>query len=101
MLKQIFLLFLILVFNSTYSQEIDDDEIDFSPPSGAIADEDNLDCTLSKDDDLIGLLNFKLKKFNPTSKEFESGPPLTAEETKHKAIRFYSLQLKEPKNSKN
>ena len=41
MLKQIFLLFLILVFNSTYSQEIDDDEIDFSSPSGALADEDN------------------------------------------------------------
>ena len=97
MLKQIFLLFLILVFNSTYSQEIDDDEIDFSSPSGTLADEDNLDCSLSKDNELIALLNFKLKKFNPTSKEFESGPPLTAEETKHKAIRFYSLQLKDQK----
>ena len=48
----------------------------------------------SKDSELITLLNFKLKKFNPTSKEFESGPPLTDEEIKHKGIRFYSLQLK-------
>ena len=69
----------------------------FSSPSGTLADEDNLDCSLSKDNELIALLNFKLKKFNPTSKEFESGPPLTAEETKHKAIRFYSLQLKDQK----
>ena len=63
-----------------------------------LADDDSLDCALSKDSELIALLNFKLKKFNPTSKEFEAGPPLTAEEeAKHKAIRFYSLQLKDQK----
>ena len=31
------------------------------------------------------------------SKEFESGPPQTEEEIKHKSIRFYALQLKDEK----
>ena len=41
-----------------------------------------------------------MKKFNPTGKEFESGPPLTEEEIKHKSIRFYSLQLQDERSVK-
>ena len=84
----------ILFYSSAFSQEENDDDSDFSQPNADLQSEDNFECSLSKDSELITLLNFKLKKFNPTSKEFESGPPLTDEEIKHKGIRFYSLQLK-------
>ena len=72
-----------------------------------------LECTEHKDSGMPGTSRYistknkknsperlELKKFNPTSKEFESGPPLTEEEIKHKSIRFYSLQLKDEKNVK-
>ena len=90
-----FLLVAILLFNlQLHSQELEEDSIDFSSPGGEKNDDES-ECALSKDSDLISLLNFKLKKFNPTSKEYEAGPPLTEEEVKHKSIRFYSLQLKD------
>ena len=77
------------------SQDSEDDSTDFGSPNQGNAIDDSSECILSEDSELINLLNFKLKKFNPTSKEFESGPPLTEEEVKHKSIRFYSEQLKD------
>ena len=94
-------LLLVIFFNfSVFAQEQNDDDSDFSPPNVNLQSEENGECALSKDSELITLLNFKLKKFNPTSKEFESGPPLTDEEIKHKGIRFYSLQLKDERTVK-
>ena len=75
----------------------EDDTNDFGEPNKANQLNDNDDCALSKDSELIKLLNFKLKKFNPTSKEFESGPPLTEEEIKHKSIDFILYNLKTKK----
>ena len=95
MFYRIVLILFLSVFSQLYSQELDEDSIDFSTPGNEKFDEDESDCSLSKDSELISLLNFKLKKFNPTSKEYESAPPLTDEEIKHKSIRFYSLQLKD------
>ena len=94
--------FLYLSFNSlVLSQNLsDEDTTDFGVPIQSKESVENKDCELSKDSELIKLLNFKLKKFNPTSKEFENGPPLTEEEIKHKSIRFYSLQLKDERNVK-
>tara|TARA_B100000287_G_C20572370_1_gene757084 strand:- start:150 stop:1259 length:1110 start_codon:yes stop_codon:yes gene_type:complete len=100
MFKVIIIFFSFLFFSSSYSQEIDEDIIDFAAPNSNEVTDADLECTLSKDFELIELLNFKLRKFNPTSKEFESGPPLTEEEIKHKAIRFYSLQLKDQRTVK-
>ena len=94
MTKLIFFFFFIFFLNLNsvvFGQEqVDDDANDFGEPNKANQLNKNDDCALSKDSELIKLLNFKLKKFNPTSKEFESGPPLTEEEIKHKSIRFYS-----------
>ena len=102
MTKLIFFFFFIFFFNSKLScifgqEQVDDDSNDFGEPNQANQLNKDDECALSKDSELIKLLNFKLKKFNPNSKEFESGPPLTEEEIKHKSIRFYSLQLKEKK----
>ncbi|MFL2675734.1 MAG: hypothetical protein CNE97_01155 [alpha proteobacterium MED-G10] len=80
------------------AQDSEEDVTDFGSPNQTPQTfDDSRECALSEDSELINLLNFKLKKFNPTSKEFESGPPLTEEEIKHKSIRFYSLQLKDEK----
>ena len=95
-----FLLLVIFFYFSVFAQEQNDDDSDFSPPNVISQSEEDLECALSKDSELITLLNFKLRKFNPTSKEFESGPPLTDEEIKHKGIRFYSLQLKDERTVK-
>ncbi len=94
-------LFLVIFFYfSVFAQEQNDEDSDFSPPNVKLQSEENLECALSKDSELITLLNFKLRKFNPAAKEFESGPPLTDEEIKHKGIRFYSLQLKDQRTVK-
>ena len=94
------LLIVIFFYSPVFSQEESDEDSDFSQPNADLQSEDNFECRLSNDSELIALLNFKLKKFNPTSKEFESGPPLTDEEIKHKGIRFYSLQLKDERTVK-
>ena len=96
-----FFIFFLNLNSVVFGQEqVDDDANDFGEPNKANQLNEKDDCALSKDSELIKLLNFKLKKFNPNSKEFESGPPLTEEEIKHKSIRFYSLQLKDEKNVK-
>ena len=101
MIKNFFFLILFFLINTSFSQDLpieEDDNIDFAIP-GAKEDlvEDDEECTLSKDAELINLLNAKLKKFNPAGKEMEDQPPLTDEEIKHKSIRFYATQLEEVK----
>ena len=95
-----FLLLVIFFYFPVVAQDQSDDDSDFSQPNAKQQTEDDFECKLSKDSELINLLNFKLRKFNPTSKEFEAGPPLTDEEIKHKSIRFYSLQLKDERTVK-
>lgn len=101
MIKNFFFLILFFLINTSFSQDLpieEDDNIDFAIP-GAKEDlvEEDEECTLSKDAELINLLNAKLKKFNPAGKEMEDQPPLTDEEIKHKSIRFYATQLEEVK----
>ena len=67
MFYRIILILFLSVFSQLYSQELDEDSIDFSTP-GKERSDDETDCSLSKDSELISLLNFKLKKFNPTSR---------------------------------
>ena len=99
----IYLLFFVFMCKlSVFSQETDDldeDAIDFAVPNQNV-EEENTDeaCQLSKDAELINLLNVKLKKFNPLSKDLEGQPPLTDDEIKHKSIRFYADQLQEQKS---
>ena len=89
------------LFTSVFSQSEDDDKTDFAVPGNVeLSDEDSQKCFISKDAELLKLLNYKLKKFNPMAKENEGGPPLSAEEIEQKSIRFYTEQLKnvEPVN---
>ena len=65
------LLLVIFSYLSVFAQEQNDDDSDFSPPNVNQKSEENPECRLSKDSELITLLNFKLRKFNPASKEFE------------------------------
>ena len=74
---------------------VDDDDIDFQIPGNAQKDENDDECRLSPDSDLIKLLNKKLRKFNPMAKELEDQPPLTDEEVAQKSIRFYANQLED------
>ena len=103
-MKKLIFFFLFFLLNSKsiiFSQDLEEpDSTDFGSPNQSNFQDGDDECALSKDSELIKLLNFKLKKFNPSSKEFESGPPLTEEEIKHKSIRFYSMQLKEERNVK-
>jgi len=79
----IFIFFLLNSISVTQSQSLEDeDSNDFGTPNQTTQTNEEDDCALSKDSELINLLNFKLKKFNPTGKEFESGPPLTEERRK-------------------
>ena len=98
-LKKLSFLITFIFFSPVSSQDLDDNSNFGSPGQLESVDQDE-ECRLSKDFELIQLLNLKLKKFNPTSKEFEQGPPLTDGEIKHKAIRYYSLQLKDQRNVK-
>ena len=67
-----FLLFLMLQYsNLSISQEVTDESsnedyyTDFDSPHKEKIDDIEDVCELSKDSDLLNLLNFKLKKFNP------------------------------------
>ena len=75
-----------------------DDDTDFGIP-GELNKSNNEDteCSLSTDNDLLNLLNFKLKKFDPNPKDrSEIGEnPLTPDEVNQNSIRFYAEQLKE------
>lgn len=95
MFKLIFIIFL-FVGTSLLSQDRSedyDDIIDFQSPGEPYKDEEDEECKLSQDSELIKLLNLKLRKFNPMAKELEDQPPLTDEEIKQKSVRFYANQL--------
>ena len=96
MYKLIF--FLLIIFNSvSFSQNFDESDIEYSDfqSPGQNTEEDDDECKLSPDSDLIKLLNLKLRKFNPMAKELEDQPPLSDEEVKQKSVRFYANQLVE------
>ena len=96
MYKLIF--FLLIIFNSvSFSQNFDESDIEYSDfqSPGQNTEEEDEECKLSPDSDLIKLLNLKLRKFNPMAKELEDQPPLSDEEIKQKSVRFYANQLVE------
>ena len=99
----IFLLILTLFFNNLSSQESindlkdEDYYTDFGRKNVNSEIEDDERCDLSKDSDLLKLLNFQLKKFNPMSKDLEGQPPLSKDEVQQKSIRFYAEQLTDAK----
>ena len=63
----------------------------FNHPEPYKDDEDE-ECKLSQDSELIKLLNLKLRKFNPMAKELED-QPVNGQEIKQKSVRFYANQL--------
>ena len=90
-------IFIMMSFN-VVSGGIYDDDTDFGVP-GELNKNSNeeTECLLSTDNDLLNLLNFKLKKFDPNPKDrSEIGEnPLTPDEVTQNSIRFYAEQLKE------
>ena len=90
-------IFVMLSFSGVSGGVLDDDT-DFGIP-GELNKNNNEDteCSLSTDNDLLNLLNFKLKKFDPNPKDrSEIGEnPLTPDEVNQNSIRFYAEQLKE------
>ncbi len=101
----LFLIYFLFISNNLYSQETldksDDDEIDFATPGNtqSFSTKDD-DCQTSQHSDLLNLLNFKLKKFNPIPADARGGEvrgasQLTPEEVTTNSIRFYAEQLKE------
>ena len=71
-----------------------DNETDYGVP-GQGSETEPEDCLVNDDSDLLSLLNFKLKKFDPNPKDrSEIGEdPLNAAEVKTNTIRFYQEQL--------
>ncbi len=96
----LFLFFFLTINSNCFAQENEEDDYtDFAIPNQDTNEvENNEKCELSKDSELITLLNLKLKKFNPLSKDLEGGPPLTDDEIKHKSIRYYADQLLDQKS---
>ena len=104
-MKYLPLFFYVLYFFHTiaFTQNIIEDDVDDTTEFGSPfvdneeEDQNNEQCELSQDADLLGLLNFKLKKYNPMSKDLEGQPQLTPEEIEQQSIRFHAEQLKEVK----
>ena len=86
-------------FTQNIIEDDADDTTEFESPFVDNEEEDQINeqCELSQDADLLGLLNFKLKKYNPMSKDLEGQPQLTPEEIEQQSIRFHAEQLKEVK----
>ena len=63
MFYRLLLLLVIFFYFPVFAQEKDDDNSDFSQPNAKLQSEEDLECALSKDSELITLLNFKLRKF--------------------------------------
>ena len=86
------LLILNLFLFSPLRAQVDDDT-DFGSPGQQFDSDES--CSLSSDEELLNLLNFKLKKFDPNPKDrSEIGEdPLNADEIKQNTIRFYNEQL--------
>ena len=103
----LFLFLFIYISNEVFSQDssnsFDDDDIDFAVPgvSESSSTEDE-ECNTSQHSELLNLLNFKLKKFNPIPAdarggEVRGGSQLTPDEVTTNSIRFYAEQLKDVK----
>lgn len=73
-----------------------EEDTDFGTP-GIVEEEVDKTCNLSSDNDLLSLLNFKLKKFDPNPKDrSEIGEAqMTPPEVSQATIRFYAEQLKD------
>ncbi len=105
----VLILFVFLFFlNKSFAQETeeksDDDKIDFAIPGSPEETEGSDDfCEVSQHSELLNLLNFKLKKFNPVPEDRRGGEvrgggnSLTADEVTTNSIRFYAEQLKDVK----
>tara|TARA_Y100001970_G_C14131889_1_gene802143 strand:+ start:61 stop:1200 length:1140 start_codon:yes stop_codon:yes gene_type:complete len=98
------LLFQIFSFSFLFAQENlnnDKDEDFYTDFQSPFKESENFEetevCELSKDSELLELLNYQLKKFNPMSKELEGQPQLSNEEIEQKSIRFYAEQLESAK----
>lgn len=100
-----YLLFINQSFHVNAQDAIDDnDKNDFaSPGKSNDVEDDNKECATSPHSDLLNLLNFKLKKFNPVPEDRRGGEvrgggsQLTADEVTTNSIRFYAEQLKDVK----
>ena len=91
-------IFIILSFSGV-SGGILDDDTDFANPGESNKNSnEETECSLS-DDDLLNLLNFKIKKFdlNPKDRSEIGENPLTPDEVNQNSIRFYAEQLKNEK----
>ena len=91
----IFLIFTFIINFDLFSQEQEDDDIDFGVPGDIVEEVDN-SCNLSDDARLLQLLDFKLRKFDPNPKdtsEIGSSGQMTPQEIKQAEIRFYNEQL--------
>ncbi len=92
------------VFSQDNSEDIGEDLTDFAVPGqkDEKTKEDDV-CETSPHSDLLNLLNFKLKKFNPVPDDRRGGEirggnnQLTPDEITTNSIRFYAEQLKEEK----
>ncbi|MEE2694790.1 MAG: hypothetical protein VX976_00355 [Pseudomonadota bacterium] len=104
----VFLIFLtlFLVYQASAqetNQNIDEDRIDFAIPGSPQSSEEDGDvCQTSEHSELLNLLNYKLKKFNPNPEgrqggEVRGASQLTTEEVTTNSIRFYAEQLKDVK----
>ena len=95
LLNMTFFIYIIIIVLAPFIVTSNDhqDDIDFGIPGKEI--EEKADCTVNDDADLLKLLNFKLKKFDPNPKDrSEIGEdPLSAAEIKTNTIRFYQEQL--------
>ena len=98
LLFQIFNFSFLVAQENVNDQNDEDFYTDFQSPFEELDNlEENEPCELSKDSELLELLNYQLKKFNPMSKELEGQPQLSNEEIEQKSIRFYAEQLEEAK----
>ena len=86
------------------NETIEEDKIDFAIPGlSENSEKDNeKDCETSDHSELLNLLNFKLKKFNPNPEgrqggEIRGASQLTPDDVTTNSIRFYAEQLKDVK----
>ena len=100
--------FFFLLINQSLSlnaQElIDGEDSEFGiPGTSEIIEKDDKECATSPHSELLNLLNYKLKKFNPIPEDRRGGEvrggasQLTPEEVSTNSIRFYAEQLKDVK----
>ncbi|MAI84850.1 MAG: hypothetical protein CMM91_07965 [Rickettsiales bacterium] len=95
--KKISALLIIFFFSSKLVlAQVEDDQIDFGTPGEKKVEVDE-SCNLSSDQELLKLLNFPLKKFDPNPQgDSEIGSAeMSPQDVKQNTIRFYNEQLSE------